>query len=294
MAFTVTFPSPYPDTTVKDLLEQHLLIPRKIRHFLRIKKHVLVNGRAINWQSLVQTGDVLELTFDEEDYPEKTIPWGQADIVEVLYEDDHIIVVNKPEGLKTHGNEPTEIALLNHISAHCQQTCYVVHRLDMETSGAVLFAKNPFILPILNRLLEDKAIHRDYWALAEGDTEKEKIYRDKIGRHRQDRRKRVVDPKNGQPALTLVRCLKSLNGASLVNCQLKTGRTHQIRVHLSNHGHAIIGDPLYSKRPASRLMLHAHSLSFVHPLTLEKITVVAASKTFEQVLAKWKSSSYKK
>ena len=190
-------------------------------------------------------------------------------LVEPLYEDQHLIVVNKPEGMKTHGNEPTEIALLNHVSAYCGQTCYVVHRLDMETSGAVLFAKNPFILPILNRLLEDKKIQRQYWALAEGKFQtKETVYKDKIGRDRHDRRKRVVDPRKGQVAYTTITRLKTFKGASLVNCQLKTGRTHQIRVHLAHHG----------------LMLHAHTLSFTHPLTLDKITVKASSDSFEQGL----------
>lgn len=285
MTLHVEIINPYPATTVKDLLETKLLIPRKIRHFLRTKKHVLINGEAINWQSPVEKGDKISLTFDREDYPEKIIPMGNANLIEPLYEDQHLIVVNKPEGMKTHGNEPTEIALLNHVSAYCGQTCYVVHRLDMETSGAVLFAKNPFILPILNRLLEDKKIQRQYWALAEGKFQtKETVYNDKIGRDRHDRRKRVVDPRKGQVAYTTVTRLKTFKGASLVNCQLKTGRTHQIRVHLAHHGHAILGDPLYSHRTASRLMLHAHTLSFTHPLTLEEITVKASSDSFEQGL----------
>lgn len=141
MTLHVEIINPHPATTVKDLLETKLLIPRKIRHFLRTKKHVLINGETINWQSPVEKGDKISLTFDTEDYPEKIIPMGNASLVEPLYEDQHLIVVNKPEGMKTHGNEPTEIALLNHVSAYCGQTCYVVHRLDMETSGAVLFAK---------------------------------------------------------------------------------------------------------------------------------------------------------
>ena len=285
MTLHVEIINPHPATTVKDLLETKLLIPRKIRHFLRTKKHVLINGETINWQSPVEKGDKISLTFDTEDYPEKIIPMGNANLIEPLYEDQHLIVVNKPEGMKTHGNEPTEIALLNHVSAYCGQTCYVVHRLDMETSGAVLFAKNPFILPILNRLLEDKKIQRQYWALAEGKFQtKETVYNDKIGRDRHDRRKRVVDPRKGQVAYTTVTRLKTFKGASLVNCQLKTGRTHQIRVHLAHHGHAILGDPLYSHRTASRLMLHAHTLSFTHPLTLEEITVKASSDSFEKGL----------
>ena len=290
MTLHVEIINPYPATTVKELLETKLLIPRKIRHFLRTKKHVLINGETINWQSPVKEGDRISLTFDTEDYPNKTIPMGDANLVKPLYEDSHLIVVNKPEGMKTHGNEPTEIALLNHVSAYCGQTCYVVHRLDMETSGAVLFAKNPFILPILNRLLEDKMIQRQYWALTEGKFQTKKtVYKDKIGRDRHDRRKRVVDPRKGQSAYTTVTRLKTFEGASLVNCQLKTGRTHQIRVHLSHHGHAILGDPLYSHQPVSRLLLHAHSLSFTHPLTLEKVTVKVKSESFEQVLRNHKS-----
>ena len=229
------------------------------------------------------------MTFDEEDYPEKEIPWGNPDLVQEVYQDQHLIIVNKPDGMKTHGNQPNEIALLNHVSAYVGQTCYVVHRLDMETSGLVLFAKNPFILPILNRLLEKKEISREYWALVDGNTNsKEIVYRDKIGRDRHDRRKRVVDTKNGQSAETHVSRLKQFpNNTSLVRCKLKTGRTHQIRVHLSHHNFPILGDPLYnSKSKISRLMLHAFRLSFTHPLTLEKLTFTTLSDTFEKELKK--------
>ena len=236
---------------------------------------------------MVKPGDICQLTFDEEDYPQKKILWGNPDLVQEIYQDQHLIVVNKPEGMKTHGNQPDEIALLNHVSAYVGQTCYVVHRLDMETSGLVLFAKNPFILPILNRLLEKKEIAREYWALVEGQVgSKELIFRDKIGRDRHDRRKRVVDAKNGQQAETHISRLKQFpNKTSLVRCKLKTGRTHQIRVHLSHHKHPILGDPLYNTQSkTSRLMLHAFRLSFTHPLTLEKLSFTALSDTFEREL----------
>lgn len=285
--FTVSFPNPYPDTSVKTLLEEHLLIPRKIRHFLRTKKNLLINNESINWQSPVKKGDLISLTFDAEDYPEKSILFGDPTLVDCLFEDDNIIVVNKPEGMKTHANQPDELALLNHVSSFCQQTCFVVHRLDMETSGAIVFAKNPFILPILNRLLEKRDIHRDYWALVSGQLpQKNLIYNDKIVRHRHDRRKRVVDSKNGQLAITKITRLKIFpTDRTLVNCQLETGRTHQIRVHLSYHGFPIIGDPLYhSHLSRDRLMLHAHQLQFIHPLTLKKIKVEAKSTSFEALL----------
>lgn len=285
MKIHIPIPQAFPQLTVKEVLEDYFLIPRKIRHFLRTKKHVRVNGDPINWQSPIQPGDLLELTFDQEDYPEKTIPWGQADLVQELYQDQHLIIVNKPEGMKTHGNEPTEIALLNHVTAYVGQTCYVVHRLDRETSGAIVFAKNPFILPILNRLLEEKVIYRDYLALCQGPIRQESwTITDKIGRDRHDRRKRLVDPNKGQAALTKVRLLDTGKETSLVSCRLETGRTHQIRVHLAHHGHAIIGDPLYSRKPANRLLLHAQKLSLTHPLTLEPISVEAQSSSFEQAV----------
>lgn len=289
MQFTFTLPSSLPQMTVKQFLEEQLLIPRKIRHFLRIKKSILINQKQVHWNEMVKPGDVCQLTFDEEDYPPKEILWGKPDLVQEVYQDQHLIVVNKPEGMKTHGNQPDEIALLNHVSAYVGQTCYVVHRLDMETSGLVLFAKNPFILPILNRLLEKKEIAREYWALVEGQVgSKELIFRDKIGRDRHDRRKRVVDSKNGQHAETQVSRLKQFsNKTSLVRCKLKTGRTHQIRVHLSHHKHPILGDPLYnSQSKTSRLMLHAFRLSLTHPLTLEKLSFTALSDTFERELKK--------
>ncbi|HEP1832810.1 TPA: RluA family pseudouridine synthase [Streptococcus suis] len=287
MKIDIRIPQAFPQLTVKEALEDYFLIPRKIRHFLRTKKQVRVNGELINWQSPITAGDLLELTFDQEDYPEKSIPLGQANLVEELYQDEHLIIVNKPEGMKTHGNEPTEIALLNHVSAYVGQTCYVVHRLDMETSGAILFAKNPFILPILNRLLEDKVIYRDYLALCQGQLKKtDWTITDKIGRDRHDRRKRVVDNRKGQTALTQVRRLKTLGKSSLVSCRLLTGRTHQIRVHLAHHGHALIGDPLYSRVAAPRLMLHAQKLSLTHPLTLKEISVEARSETFDRIVKK--------
>lgn len=289
MQFTFTLPESLPQMTVKQFLEEQLLIPRKIRHFLRTKKNILINQKQVHWNEMVKPGDICQLTFDEEDYPSKEILWGNPDLVQEIYQDQHLIVVNKPEGMKTHGNQPDEIALLNHVSAYVGQTCYVVHRLDMETSGLVLFAKNPFILPILNRLLEKKEIAREYWALVEGRVEnKALVFRDKIGRDRHDRRKRVVDAKNGQQAETHLSRLKQFpNQTTLVRCKLKTGRTHQIRIHLSHHRHPILGDPLYNTQSkTSRLMLHAFRLSFTHPLTLEKLSFTALSDTFEKELKK--------
>ena len=166
-----------------------------------------------------------------------------------------------------------------------------MHRLDKETSGAILFAKNPFILPILNRILEDKNIQREYWALIQSSlAQKTIVYKDKIGRDRHDRRKRLVDPRKGQYAETQVTQLKKIGRNSLVKCQLKTGRTHQIRVHMAYIGHPVAGDPLYGPRKTLKghgQFLHAQTLGFIHPKTGETMVFTAeAPAIFQETLEK--------
>lgn len=279
MEITITLPDTQPTTTIRELLEQEWLVPRKVRHFLRIRKNVWINQEPALFHFEVHAGDHITLHFEETDYQYQEVQLGKASFVQPLYEDDHLLIVNKPAGMKTHPNEPTENdTLLNHLAAYLkkkEQRPYVVHRLDKETSGAILFAKNPFVLPILGRMLEQKKIYRRYQALVWGTIKEDLILKDKIGRDRHDRRKRVVDPHKGQTALTHVSVDQVVNGQTQVYCVLETGRTHQIRVHLSHIGHPIVGDPLYQTRPANRLMLHALELHMSHPFTQETIVAKA-------------------
>ncbi|EMF0205609.1 MULTISPECIES: RluA family pseudouridine synthase [Enterococcus] len=279
MEITITLPDTQPTTTIRELLEQEWLVPRKVRHFLRIRKNVWINQEPALFHFEVHAGDHITLRFEETDYQYQEVQLGKASFVQPLYEDDHLLIVNKPAGMKTHPNEPTENdTLLSHLAAYLkkkEQRPYVVHRLDKETSGAILFAKNPFVLPILGRMLEQKKIYRRYQALVWGTIKEDLILKDKIGRDRHDRRKRVVDPHKGQTALTHVSVDQVVNGQTQVYCVLETGRTHQIRVHLSHIGHPIVGDPLYQTRPANRLMLHALELHMSHPFTQETIVAKA-------------------
>lgn len=279
MEITITLPDTQPTTTIRELLEQEWLVPRKVRHFLRIRKNVWINQEPALFHFEVHAGDHITLRFEETDYQYQEVQLGKASFVQPLYEDDHLLIVNKPAGMKTHPNEPTENdTLLNHLAAYLkkkEQRPYVVHRLDKETSGAILFAKNPFVLPILGRMLEQKKIYRRYQALVWGTIKEDLILKDKIGRDRHDRRKRVVDPHKGQTALTHVSVDQVVNGQTQVYCVLETGRTHQIRVHLSHIGHPIVGDPLYQTRPANRPMLHALELHMSHPFTQETIVAKA-------------------
>lgn len=138
-----------------------------------------------------------------------------------------------------------------------------------------MFAKNPFVLPILGRLLEQKHIYRRYQAVVHGLLKKDCTIHQAIGRDRHDRRKRIIDPRNGQDAVTHVTITQTLKHTTQIYCVLDTGRTHQIRVHLASLGHPLVGDPLYQSKPAPRLMLHAIEMHFTHPFTKEKMVVQA-------------------
>lgn len=284
MEYKITIPQKFQNITINNLLEEKWLVPRKQRHFLRTKKNILVNNQNVNWNDKVMKGDVITIKFDLEDFPQTKITYGQKEFVDILFEDEHIIIVNKPEGMKTHPNNPNEIALLNHVSAYLNHPAYVVHRLDKETSGAILFAKNQFILPILSQMLEKRQIHRTYQALSQGNFNKTSFTVNKpIGRDRHDKKKQIVSS-SGKKAITNVKIIKNFSQVSLIECRLETGRTHQIRVHLAYESHPLIGDKVYGKLKANRLMLHSKELSFTHPLTEQKIQIFAPSKTFDDTL----------
>ncbi|WP_122645834.1 RluA family pseudouridine synthase [Enterococcus mediterraneensis] len=278
MKFEITLPKNQPTITIRELLEKEWLVPRKVRHFLRIRKNVWLNGQPAMFHQEVTAGDTLLLQFEDEDYQYQEVVFGDSENIAVLYEDEHLIIVDKPAGIKTHPNQPQETGtLFNDLAAYLhqkQQRPYVVHRLDKETSGVVLFAKNPLVLPILGRLLEQKKIYRRYQAIVAGKLTRDLTINKKIGRDRHDRRKRIIDERHGQIAVTHITVHHADPKQSEIFCVLDTGRTHQIRVHLKSIGHPIIGDPLYGK-PTGRLQLHAYQMFLVHPFTKEKMEITA-------------------
>ncbi|MFD1886412.1 RluA family pseudouridine synthase [Paenibacillus wenxiniae] len=200
----------------------------------------------------------------------------------VLYEDDHVLVVHKPAGMNVHPSDANDatVTLANAVAAYYERTdqhCAVrhVHRLDEDTTGPVLYAKNELALYLLDEQMRNKSIHRRYIALVHGKVnERLKVINEPIGKDRHHKQRRRVSP-GGQSAITHVECVRTTPTASLVRLELETGRTHQIRVHMSHVGHPLIGDTLYGGKSnlLPRQALHGEQLGFIHPWTGEQLSI---------------------
>lgn len=207
--------------------------------------------------------------------------------LEILYQDAHLAVVIKPAGMVVHpaaGNDDGTLvnALLYHLDSLSgiggEMRPGIVHRLDKDTSGLMLVAKDDQTHAALSRQLADRQMEKHYRAVVAGHMKEQSgVIEKPIGRSRQDRKKMAVEP-DGRWARTEWRVLKEYADRTLLDVHIVTGRTHQIRVHMSSIGHPVLGDPLYGHRGmpgAGRLMLHAYSLSFTHPVTGERMTFTA-------------------
>ncbi|BDZ31604.1 RluA family pseudouridine synthase [Lactiplantibacillus sp. WILCCON 0030] len=281
--YRLTIPTAFANFTVRACL-QHWLIPKRIQGQLRQGRRLWVNKVPASVATIVHPADQLTLDFIPSDFrtPISSYQPDSAATVQLLYQDSELLVVNKPAGVKSHPNQPGEVgSILNHLAAYLAptgQAPYMVHRLDQMTSGAMLVALNPVVVPILDRLISDKQIHRTYYAWVRGHFEQAQgSFSEPIGRHPTDKRKRWIDVPEAQPALTDYRVIQTTQQQSLVELTLQTGRTHQLRVHLAANGHPIIGDPLYDPQAgkAPRLLLHAIRLHIQRPFSTASIDVEA-------------------
>ncbi|MGA7274117.1 MAG: RluA family pseudouridine synthase, partial [Candidatus Udaeobacter sp.] len=202
--------------------------------------------------------------------------------LDVLFEDDDLIVINKPAGLTVHpGAGQREHTLVNALLSHCRtlsgiagkERPGIVHRLDKETSGCLVVAKNDIAHRALSKQFAARTVEKIYLALVAGKLRKAAgIIDEKIGRHPVRRQRMQVTSVRGRTAKTEYRAIRSSDQATLVECRLHSGRTHQIRVHLHHLGHPVLGDKIYAPRFAKsfpRQMLHAWRLGFRHPRTDE-------------------------
>lgn len=248
---------------------------------------VRLNGRAARSRDILRVGDVVDVT---EPPPEKIENQPEAIPLDILFEDDDLIVIDKPAGLVVHpGAGHREHTLINALLHHCptlsgiggKERPGIVHRLDKGTSGCLVVAKNDETHRGLSIQFAERGVEKIYLALVSGKLRRSAgVIEEKIGRHRVHRQRMSVTSERGRAARTEYRVLRSSKQASLVECKLHSGRTHQIRVHLRHLGHAVLGDKVYASKLAGkfpRQMLHAWKLGFRHPRTGEW-------KTFEAPL----------
>ena len=243
--------------------------------------NILVNSFKVKSSYVVKINDVIEVTEQEEEIISATAEKMDLDIV---YEDDDVIVVNKANGVVVHpavGNNTG--TLVNGLLYHSKNLSSVngefrpgiVHRIDAYTTGLLVIAKNDYAHEFLARQLEEKTTHRVYWALVWGVIQSDTGTIDApIGRDVNDRKKMAVTSINSKAAVTHFKVLKRFKNATLIELKLETGRTHQIRVHMNYIGYPIVNDPVYGRRKIiddSGQCLHAKELGFIHPVSKEEM-----------------------
>lgn len=276
--YNLLVPNEYDNKSIREYLSQYLLIPKHLIFKLRTEKRVLVNKKYLPMNFSIKSNDEISLTFFEYDFSEQIILPNSDVKIDILYEDNDLIVVNKPRGLKTHHNQPKEYTtLINYVANYLKPNQpYMVHRLDQETSGAIIFAKNPVVVPILVEMIKQKTINRNYKAWIKGHLKKTSgTIKESIGFDPSDQRKRQIKGINSKIAITHYQLIKSSQKNDLVQINLNTGRTHQIRVHFEYLGHPLLGDPLYNKETKStdKMLLHSSSISLLTPFYHKKIII---------------------
>lgn len=269
------------------------LLPEHSRSYLQQLiegGHVLYRGGRVKAHHKVAAGETLMVRIPEpvplDLKPEKMD-------LHILYEDEDLLVVNKPPGLVVHpAPGHLEHTLVHGLLAHCKNLSMIngvlrpgiVHRLDRDTSGCLVVAKNDAAHRKLAAQFENRTVEKTYWCLVEGEWRAgPHTLASAIGRHPVARKIMTVRRTGGKEAVTRVKPVEVFDSFSLLEVELKTGRTHQIRVHLSHAGHPVMGDTQYGRGrkarqlaiPVHRQMLHAHQLGFVHPRTGEKMRFTA-------------------
>ncbi|OQQ90489.1 RluA family pseudouridine synthase [Ligilactobacillus salivarius] len=262
--------------------------------------NIKVNGDVKKANYKVNLGD--EITFDKPEVKKLSLEPENIPL-DIVYEDDDVIVVNKPQGMVVHPSpghfEHTLVnALLYHSPLSTINGTYrpgIVHRIDKDTSGLLMVAKNDMAHQSLAKQLKDKTNTREYIALVHGNIKEDSGTIDApLGRSKVDRKKQAV-VKDGRNAVTHFEVLKRYGDYTLVKCVLETGRTHQIRVHMKYIGHPLVGDQLYGPRKTlgnSGQFLHAEKLGFIHPRTNEYLEFTAPlPENFKKLLVSIKFSS---
>ncbi|MGE7113467.1 RluA family pseudouridine synthase [Lysinibacillus sp. NPDC047702] len=264
--------------TIEELLCNHWRLGKKLVHELRMSKAITtMDGEPIQWKAPLQAGAIIKFTFP---IPTSNYQPTPVCAIDIIYEDDHCLIVSKPKGMSTHPNDARDThTCMNHVMAHIKKQGGVyaehVHRLDRGTQGLLLVAKHPLAKSIFDRMIEEKFIIRTYAAEVQGNLQASSgTIAEPLGKDRHHATRRVVS-KTGQHAVTHYEVVARYKSSCIVHLILETGRTHQIRVHLAHIGHPIIGDTMYGARETASgdYELHAVQLEFEHPFLNKQIVV---------------------
>lgn len=283
----------------KYLAEQ---FPEQTRSYLQklIKDgEVLVNGKNVKTGYQLSKGDEVSVNIPE---PKELDVEPQKMDLDIVYEDDDVILINKPKGMVVHpAPGHTTDTLVNGLLYHCKDNLSgingvarpgIVHRIDRDTTGILIVCKNDMSHNSIAAQLKEHSINRRYRALVHGNLKEDTgTVEGAIGRHPIDRKKMSINEKNGKPAVTHYTVLERFGNYTLIECKLETGRTHQIRVHMSSIGHPMVGDEVYGPAKCPFKLqgqcLHAMVLGFVHPRSGEYMEFSAElPEYFEELLRK--------
>ena len=276
---------------IDSYLSEELELSRsKIQKLIKSDK-VIVNGKSVSSSYTIKIGDSIEVDNDL-DYEINVLP---EDIpLNIVYEDDDLIILNKESGMVVHpapGHYTGTLvnALLYHYPTIGEgNRPGIVHRLDKDTSGLMIVAKNEWSLEKISSMISTKAVERKYLAIVDGVIKHETGEIDApIGRDLNNRQKMAVTDVNGKDAITHFKVLERFQNNTLVECKLETGRTHQIRVHMAYIGYPVTNDPLYGRGKATEFgqMLHSYSIKLNHPRTNKLLEfVVEPPKEFKDKL----------
>lgn len=278
-------------------------ISRSYLQKLLKEQSVLVEEKPVKSNYKVNTGDRISLTLPEIREPEivpEDIP------LDIIYEDKDIILINKPKGMVVHpAAGHYSGTLVNGLMSHCRSELSgingvmrpgIVHRIDMDTTGVLIVCKNDMAHNSISEQLKEHSITRKYVAIVHGVLkDDEGTINAPIGRHPIDRKKMSINEKNGRDAITHYRVLERFRQYTYIECQLETGRTHQIRVHMASTGHPLLGDSVYgpAKCPfrLNGQTLHAGVLGIIHPRTGEYMEFSAPLPDyFEELLRKLRTT----
>lgn len=276
-----TVPAEYDKRKIREYLKEDLGLSTRLIRGAALDKRILVNEKAVKMNYMVSEGEHIVVILDKEE--SQNIEPEKMDL-DIVYEDEDIIVINKKPYMvvhptKSHFNGTLSNGVMYYFKETGQNSIVrLVSRLDMNTSGLIIIAKNQFAHMQLSKEMREEHFQKRYLALVHGNLkEREGTINKPIYRESDDVIKRVVDPR-GQESITHYRVLERYENADLVECLLETGRTHQIRVHLSYLGNPIYGDFLYGEEEDElipRQALHAYGLDFYSPRTREKLSLRA-------------------